>query len=274
MATFPTAPWLMISLDVCVQHPEIAKVAYWELDPSKPVSLCDKIIRLITALPQVRSLSLDLRDLDNAQVGHMVTLLHKSTNILPRVRQVKFISAEDAYGVSDSAFSPSLCGRLTSAFCTAMGTKADELTFIRGCDAANNQVLLDTMTAFADIQPGGSPRRQLRRLLIAGLGSATGLNILPAREILETVVAPHSETIETIFIADDVDFAPSGGHQDFNTNQKAIDHLVNALAGMPALCRVAFPVVGFRVEGVERQDDKNLEKLALGTAMRAIAGGV
>ncbi|KAK4194618.1 hypothetical protein QBC40DRAFT_259812 [Triangularia verruculosa] len=124
------------------------------------------------------------------------------------------------------------------------------------------------------INPNGSPRRQLKRLLVAGFRSASGVNILQTREILETIVTPHSPTIETIFIADDVDFAPVGGHQNFNTHQKAIDHLVTALAGMPSLRRVAFPVIEFRVEGAERQDDKNFERPALGTAMTAIAGGV
>ncbi|KAK4194617.1 hypothetical protein QBC40DRAFT_311295 [Triangularia verruculosa] len=247
----------------------------WEHEDTKPAELGNMLVDLLSNLPKVRKLNLDLRDMEEHQVARMVNLLRTSaqkSRMLARIKQVRFITGElDAKAKRQTLrFDSALCGRLITAICGVLGPDAEDLEFLRGSSPPNNQVLLEAFHAFTTV----NHRRHLRRVLIAGTTATHGFGVIGAREILEQIVQPDKDAIETVFVGDDADYKPAGGKK-WKDMYEMIEHLVTALGDKPRLRRVAFPVLDFRAAGAEKMtDDINFEREPVERAMEVVVEGV
>ncbi|KAK4663110.1 hypothetical protein QC763_600435 [Podospora pseudopauciseta] len=240
-------------------------------EPHHP-ELANKILDLLSLLPNVQNLNLDLRDLQQPQVAHLITLLGiNSTPILPQARQVRFTTGEHDHNTAQQrrSFDPITCGRVIAAVCRSLGPHVTDFEFIRGTEQENNEALLEVAEAFTNGE------RKMKKLLVASTDSMHGFDMFGAREILEQIVAPHRESIEEIFIGDDAEWEPEGGREEWREHYGAVDHIVGALEQMPNLKRVAFPVVDFRCEGVrDMAGDENFAREEVEKEMRRVVGAV
>ncbi|KAK4651805.1 hypothetical protein QC762_600435 [Podospora pseudocomata] len=240
-------------------------------EPHHP-ELANKILDLLSLLPNVQKLNLDLRDLQQPQVAHLITLLGiNPTPILPQARQVRFTTGEHDHNAAQQrrSFDPITCGRVIAAVCRSLGPHVTDFEFIRGTEQENNEALLEVAEAFTNGE------RKMKKLLVASTDSMHGFDMFGAREILEQIVAPHRDSIEEIFIGDDAEWEPEGGREEWREHYGAVDHIVGALEQMPNLKRVAFPVVDFRCEGVrDMAGDENFAREEVEKEMKRVVGAV
>ncbi|KAK0666691.1 hypothetical protein QBC41DRAFT_397663 [Cercophora samala] len=212
---------------------------------SDQLGICDRLMELISLLGQIRELDLDLTDMHGWQVHHMIKLLWASApGILSQVRRVKLVSGRSR--PRDLA----LHQYLNMAFCTVLGPKADDLECTGhfmplylwyGPPRTGLQSAFDTLNAFTNPRPDGTPSRSLRHLRLGNMWNCD--ETLSTCQVLEWVVGPHKNTIETIFLKPMGSFFPVQDMARWKTRRQAVDNIVNALSDMPRLRRIAFPAL-------------------------------